>query len=686
MQNRSCLKRNRKRNNSQPVILLLSLVIFCNAVTAQLSPYGPANKITAADFSAISSGEDTAAGAVVLADIGSTEMVGNDKGNFSLRFQRFCRVLIFNNRGFDAASITIPLYFNKESREQVKDLGGTTYNLEEGSVAETKLDTKKNVFTEKLDKNHQQVKFTLPAVKAGSIIEFKYTIHSDFIFNLQPWTFQGIYPRKWSEYNFMLPGFYAFIAHSQGSQQYFIKSEKESVKNFLVSMPSNNPILQDRTESYNISANVVNYRWVMKNVPALKEEPFISSLDNYFSKIEFQLSELKEPFTPKRILSTWPEATKELLTDERFGAALTQDNSWLVDKINSIITAKDDPVQRTKKIFEYIRDHFTCTSRNALMMTQTLEGVYKNKSGTVSELNMLLVAMLRTAGLSADPVILSLRPRGNTHAAYPLMDQYNYVICRATPVDKPLFLDASVLRLGFNRLIADCYNGHARVVNEEADPLEFSADSLKENKQTSVFAVNDGKGKVVCTMNQRPGYYQSLEMRNEMSSGGKVAIINEIKKELDPLVQITGIKVDSLHSLEEPTEIAVEMEWAKPSDNIIYLDPMFGQGYKQNPFKSANRFYPVEMPYATDEMYQLEMEVPAGYTVEELPKPLVVKLNEKEDGLFEYRVSESGGHISLRSRLSIKRAVFSPEEYNTLREFFNQVVKKQAEQIVFKKK
>ena len=67
-------------------------------------------------------------------------------------------------------------------------------------------------------------------------------------------------------------------------------------------------------------------------------------------------------------------------------------------------------------------------------------------------------------------------------------------------------------------------------------------------------------------------------------------------------------------------------------------------------------------------------------------KSMVVKLNEENEGMFEYRISQSGSGISFRSRIRISRAYFMPEEYEMLREFFNLVVKKQAEQIVFKKK
>ena len=121
-------------------------------------------------------------------------------------------------------------------------------------------------------------------------------------------------------------------------------------------------------------------------------------------------------------------------------------------------------------------------------------------------------------------------------------------------------------------------------------------------------------------------------------------------------------------------------------EDIIYMNPMFGEGYKENPFKSAERFYPVEMPYTMDETFNLQMEVPKGYVVDELPKSMMVKLNDQDEGLFEYRISQSGDNISFRSRIRLIRANFLPDEYEMLREFFNLVVKKQSEQIVFKKK
>jgi hypothetical protein len=112
---------------------------------------------------------------------------------------------------------------------------------------------------------------------------------------------------------------------------------------------------------------------------------------------------------------------------------------------------------------------------------------------------------------------------------------------------------------------------------------------------------------------------------------------------------------------------------------------MLKEGYKENLFTSAVRKYPVEMPYKMDETYIFQMEIPEGYVVDEMPKSAKVSLNDNE-GFFEYMIARSDKEISLRSRIKLDKATFLPEDYESLRNFFDHIVKKHAEQIVFKKK
>src|SRR5688500_14826966 len=73
---------------------------------------------------------DSSANAVVLADVGSTEIVGNNKGWFSFEFKRRTRIHILNKNGYDEANIEIPLYTNGNYTEKIENLKATTYNLD----------------------------------------------------------------------------------------------------------------------------------------------------------------------------------------------------------------------------------------------------------------------------------------------------------------------------------------------------------------------------------------------------------------------------------------------------------------------------------------------------------------------------------------------------------------------------
>ena len=77
--------------------------------------------------------------------------------------------------------------------------------------------------------------------------------------------------------------------------------------------------------------------------------------------------------------------------------------------------------------------------------------------------------------------------------------------------------------------------------------------------------------------------------------------------------------------------------------------------------------------------------MPTGYVVEAMPKSERLNFNENE-GMFEYIIKADKQMIQLKCRLTINKTVFMPEDYSGLREFFGHIVKKQSEQIVFRKK
>lgn len=659
----------------------LLLMFFIIPAFCQESPYYKFGKVSVEDLQKKVYPIDSNANAVILSDIGESRIEGNSKGWFSVVFSRHRIVHILNKSGYSFADVAIPLYTDGQDEQKLQKVKGVTYNLENGKIVETKLE-KSALFKDKQSKNWIEQKFTLPNVKEGCIVEYQYEVSSDFIDHVFPWAFQGECPRLWSEYQITVPQFLNYQFISQGYLNFSIRDKKDSRENFTVRDTRG----AGASETYNFTSGVTTYRWVIKDVPELKQENFTSTLANHIAKIEFELAGYRDPLPYKDIMGTWPDLSKKLLKAEYFGDDLQSGNGWMADDLKNVTANAASDLDKAQKIFAFVRDNFTCTDHSALYLDQSLKNVWKTKKGTVSEINLLLTAMLRHEKLQADPVILSTRDNGYTYAMYPMISRFNYVISQVKMGDAIIYLDASQPRLGFGKLLSECYNGHARIINELATPVDFAADSIREGKLTSLFISNGEKGNWIGSVRDMPGYFESYEIRDKIKSKGKDEFFKEIKKAYGTEAQLSNAGVDSLDKYDNPISIHYDLDFEKPKDDVLYLNPMFGEGFKTNPFKSAQRFYPVEMPYTRDETFSLTIEVPEGYVVDELPKQLLMKLDDRNSGAYEYRISQSGSTISLLSRLKINRTFFDPEEYDTLREFFNLVVKKQNEQIVFKKK
>jgi hypothetical protein len=665
---------------SSRLLLIAVLAFFVFPATAQEKSEYKFGKVNPGHFKEtypLAANEN----AIVLADIGKSQIVDNPKGGFSLEFKRYTRIKILNKNGYDVANIQIPLYSGTSAEEELENLKAVTYNLENDKVTETKLD-KSAVFKDKINKHLIIKKFTFPNIHEGSIIELEYRILSDFLFNLQPWDFEGDYPCLWSEYNVSIPECYYYVKSSHGYLPFYIN--KESDRLAMITFVDGGGA--GATERITTNLNYTDYRWVIKDIPALKEEGFTTSMRNHRTRIEFQLAGLRLPFTPRDIMGTWPQMTRALLKDDDFGYQIKRDNGWLNEVMPSVLKNATNEVEKAQNIYSYIRDNYTCTNYSSLYLDKPLKNLIRVRSGNDAELNLLLIAMLDKANISADPVILSTRTHGYVHTTYPLLNRFNYVIARVVINDKVYFLDASRPMLGFGKLDYNLYNGQARVVNDMAMRVEFSADSLLESSYSLLTISNDENGNMVGTMNKIPGYFESVEVRKSLKEDGKEKYFNEIRQKFDGNLEMDDKNIDSLDKYDQPVVIRFGFDIKHDKADMMYFNPMFTEAWKENPFKSAKRVYPIEMPYAQDEDYLMNLEIPAGYEISELPQSIRIKLNEQGDGFFEYLISEANGTISFRSHIKFKRALFQSEEYESLREFYNLILKKHSEQIVFKKK
>ncbi len=658
-------------------------------LTAQDKPNYKFGKITAADFNLSAEKFDSGANALIIYDVGSTSFEGNNKGNFSLVFTHFIRIKIVNKNGFDIGNREISLYHNNVGeREKLISLKGSTFNMENGVISETKLD-EKSVFDEKYNSYYDHKKFSMPALKEGAIFDLEYSIKSPFAFQLDPWSFQGEYPCLWNEYVITIPSQLHYVMRMQGDNHFDIDSGKLVAKTYTI-IDGGGTSSDDFTS---VPGNSLYRRWVKKNVTSIHEEPFTTNIENYFSRVTFQLKYVQwdqdSPIHDQN--STWSASSKSLLEGENFGQALNHDNNWMSDDLKNILQGSNSEEDKTHKIFSYVRDNFkvsdeTGYGKYGLYARNSLKDVFKKKEGNVAEINLLLTAMLRKAGINSDPLILSTRDNGIADPSYPLLSEYNYVICVAHPNDKWITLDASEPFNGYGQLPVSCYNGWGHIIKEDLPlPMEFSADSVRETSTTNVIIINDEKGKPSGGYTSTLGKSGSFNSRKEIKSSSEKAYGNKVQTDLGSDFTVENFGADSLKKYDFPLTIHYDFNLKSLlSGDILYFNPMLGDGYKTNPFKSMNRLYPVEIPYKIDETYMLTMDIPTGYQVDEMPKSVRVAYNENE-GMFEYLIQKGQSNLQMRVHLKLDKAFFPVDEYSNLRDFFAYVVKKENEQIVFKK-
>ena len=651
------------------------------SVSAQKKlPFPKFGKITPAHLDKKIYSIDSHAKAVVLQDYGEVSVEGNSKGWFSLLIKRHRIVHILNNNGYNLADVEIPLFRNDNGdEEKVVNLKAVTYNLSGGKIVETKLE-KSGIFSENVSKSKVVKKFTMPNVKEGCIIEYEYQVTSDYLRAVDPWIFQESVPVLWSEFLFSVPAFFTFAPMMKGYLPLDFTEKRERQVAFTIRDATG----AGAASNVSFTAQVEDVRWVMTNVPALETEKFTSSLKNHLSRIEFHLLGQSDPLRPYSYQKSWGELTRQLQEAEEFGAGLKSRN-LVSDELKPLFASISNEEEKAKKIFYYVRDNFTSMGNAGIYMSESMKNILKNKKGYVADINLVLTGMLRSSNLNASPVILSTTSNGFVFEAYPNLRGFNYVVVQLKIGGKTYMLDASRPTMGFNFILPMCYNGMARVISDEMSEINLNSNSLQERSTTMIMMVNNEKGKWEGKFTHTPGMFGSYETRGKIAEKGRDAYFKEVEKGFGMEVNIFEPTIDSLKAYDHPLNIQYNFT-VDPNEDLLYINPMFTEGWKTNPFTSLKRSYPVEMPYTIDETVLLTMEIPKGYEIDELPKQMMVKYDESGASFFEYRISTSENMISFRSRLKLAKSFFMPDEYELLREFFSLVVKKHNEQIVFKKK
>lgn len=670
-------------------IFLCSLVF---SLSAQEIPKIKFGKPTEEELKMTVYQPDTAAVAVILSDDGQSEVKYDvAKGRFMLSFKRFLRIKILKQSGTEWGNFIISLYSSNQSKEELVDVDGVTFNLVNGKTEKAVL-KKDAIFEERENKYWEMARLSMPSVKVGSVIDLKYTIYSPLLWNLRTWKFQYSIPVKWSQYYVLYPEYLNYNHSSTG--YHTLNSREEGTKNesILYTETYETPgslLSGGQREKVNrtISYMAHTFNFTAKEVPAIKEEPYTSNIENYVTRLKFELASsdfTKIGGTYKSYTNNWTTICNELLLDEDFGGQISGGN-FIEDVVTNLIAGKSTQMDKVTAIYNHLQAIVKWDEFKSYMPSRTLKKAYNDKSGNSADLNLLLLVMLQKAGIQAFPVILSTRDHGIISPVHASLSDCNYVIVKAIVDDKPMLMDATDNKIPAGQLPFRCMNGDGVVVRKDS-PENTPITTASSTSGTSVI-MEMKEGKFTGIQTSRLSGLSAYSFRQEVKkAGGEKEYFENLKNKTQEIDYLTYTYnyIDSIYlPVERKYSFALNGE-GNDDATILYIDPIISGKFKENPFSAPDRVYPVDFGVPFVEIYKLNLTIPEGYKLEELPKSKNIVFGEN-DGRLIYNIGQMDNRIVLNMRLSIDKILYLPDEYKALQEFFNLIVAKEGEQIVLKK-
>jgi hypothetical protein len=518
------------------------------------------------------------------------------------------------------------------------------------------------------------VKFTLPNIQVGSIIEVRYTLEWPFIFNFKPWEFQADIPKVRSEYWAKIPGNYHYNMTLRGTTK-LEKHDSEILKDCF-------------TPGGGQKADCALYKFVMTNIPAFVEEDYMTAKSNFLSAINFELKEVHY-FDGRKVKLTkeWKDVDLELRNDAKFGTQLRKDT--FREYIPAILASETDSLKRARKVFDFIKGWYKRNDSYGKYSELGIKKAFEAKTGNVGDINLSLIAALNLAGFKTEPVILSTRDNSTPVNIQPVISDFNYVVVRVKIGSKSYLLDATDPFVSFGMVPMRCLNGRGRVLPEKGLSYELDIVPTEKIKQFTFMDLTlqtDGsfKGKVV---NSSTGYDALQERKRITSYNNHEEYIEELDEKWNK-IKISKYQIINLDTLDKALSQHFEVEiegFDNLNKNKLFLNPFFMENWEKNPFSSKERSYPVDLSAPIETQLTLNLQYPAEFELANLPAPVVLALP-NGGGKFMFSVQNLGNKLILNSIISLSKPVYSSDEYRYLQQLFSRIVQSYQTNLVFNKK
>ena len=665
--------------------LLLLLITFSLTANSQKKELG---KVTIEELKQKKHHTDTSAVAAILFKTGDVSFNYSQQDGFYIRTNIKAKIKVYKKDGYDWGNFEVLLYNETNAKQSLEIKSAFTYNLVGDKIEKSKLKSD-GEFEEKVNKFWTRKKITMPNVKEGSIIEIEYNIKDEGTGLIDEWAFQEQIPVDYSEYSTRIPEYYVYNTHFRG---WLVPKVTEVLQRESIELRSKEKDVMDRrpreTANFNvqqISFNVKNTNYKLENIPAIKNESFTNNIKNYTSSLVLELSMTKFPNQmTQNYSSDWETVTKKIYEYDDFGPELNKTGYFEKD-IDELLKGVVSPAEKTGLIFSYVKNRMNWNEMYGYSCQGGVRKAYQDKTGNVAEINLMLTSMLRYAGLSANPILISTRSNGV--ALYPSRSAFNYVISGVEVENQIIMLDATNKFSMPGILPIRDLNWYGRIIRNNGSSANVNLIPQKKSIDAITLMGSISKdGEITGKVRKKLFDYNAFIFRSNYNNISKESYIEKLEKENLGL-EIEEYEVQNNVNLNEPI---VENYTFKSTNSVeiigdkLYVSPLLYFTMKENPFKQENREYPVDFVFPNQDNYKISLTIPEGYTVETLPESKVIAMPDNM-AKFSYEISKNNNQIQLSYIFDTNNVIIENGYYETLKDFFKELVNKNNEHIVLKK-
>lgn len=609
---------------------------------------------------------DSNANAVVLSDYGEVTF----HGDFNIRKTRHTRIKILNEAGYSHGDVGFT-YHSADNLQRLRRVEAVTYTLDESGEVQRHPLLQSAITEDDVTSRYTLVRFSMPALESGAVIEYRYELTSRHPHYLSDWTFQSSEPTLWSEFEAQIPAVLGYVQVSQVFQPFEVR-ESERIHRILY---LNGP---------NTSGNT--HRWAMKNIPALRDEPFMTSRSDYLNRIRFQLSEYLLPGVGRRlVLHDWDTVAEELRQHTDFGRQIGT-NRPMRRQVSELTSGLDDPEEMIQAVHNYVRDHIQWNGEYGFTARNGVRRTFSDQSGNGSDINLLLISLLREAGIDADPVIIRLRSSGRIIDLYPMIAQFNHTLALAITDDQMYILDATRKNLEWNLLPFDALAERGLLIRRKPEWISFSAFSPDQRRAYAQVRICGETGTLSGTIQSNHSGYAGYYSRRSISRNSEEEFLRtEYLEHFDDPV-ISDQEFTDLDNPDAPLHFRFDFDNARYGyevDGRLYISPHILYRLDDNPFTLEDRHFPVDFGIPRIRNYTMHLEIPENYEVVEAPENLMVSL--ELHGHYRHLTEMFGNSYQISSEFNFPSTRVEPEDYQQLQVFYNLIADSHNEMLVLQR-